>query len=304
MIMGSCNQQGQIVIIALLVMVVVLAVGLSVVGRSISEISTSTKVEDSTRAFSAAEAGIEKVLQMDPGTSGNVGVGGFTNQAQASVDWNAGLPDIGKALEYPLFGKESYAQFWLTNPATMPSSGYYKQNSFSMYFGVPKDYSGNEDEKPGIEVKIITKNNSGYSITRRLFDSASPARVTTGDFLYCEDGGASPTGILIPSLASGRLYYCKVTVRNYCRIGGDVCDSSVYPVMARVRILYSNAAQPVALQPVGTCGQNCSLPPQAKVFTSVGSVGDLQRTVQVFQQKSVMPHLFDYVLFAASEVDK
>lgn len=57
------NQEGQTLIILLLVMVVALAIGLSVATRSITDLRISTQTEQSSRAFSAAEAGIEEALR-------------------------------------------------------------------------------------------------------------------------------------------------------------------------------------------------------------------------------------------------
>jgi len=55
-------KSGQILIIVLLVVVVALAVGLSVASRNITNLRTSTQTEQSQRAFTAAEGGIEDVL--------------------------------------------------------------------------------------------------------------------------------------------------------------------------------------------------------------------------------------------------
>lgn len=55
-------QSGQALLIILLIMSVVLTIGLSVVSRSITDIQITTKEDDALRAFSAAEAGIERAL--------------------------------------------------------------------------------------------------------------------------------------------------------------------------------------------------------------------------------------------------
>jgi hypothetical protein len=56
------RRSGQILILVLLVVVVALAVGLSVASRNITNLRTSTQTEQSQRAFSAAEGGVEDVL--------------------------------------------------------------------------------------------------------------------------------------------------------------------------------------------------------------------------------------------------
>ena len=55
-------KQGQILILVLLAVVVVLAIGLSVASRNITNLRTSTQTEQSQRAFTAAEGGVEDVL--------------------------------------------------------------------------------------------------------------------------------------------------------------------------------------------------------------------------------------------------
>jgi Tfp pilus assembly protein PilX len=56
------NRRGQALLMVLLSVGVVLTIALSVVARSITDVSTSTKDEESLRAFSAAEAGVEETL--------------------------------------------------------------------------------------------------------------------------------------------------------------------------------------------------------------------------------------------------
>lgn len=72
--MKSAVKPGQVLILVLLVVVVSLAVGLSVASRNITNIRTSTQTEESQKAFSAAEGGIESVLSQGlsslvPGTT-------------------------------------------------------------------------------------------------------------------------------------------------------------------------------------------------------------------------------------------
>ncbi|MBI5044478.1 MAG: hypothetical protein HZC02_00990 [Candidatus Levybacteria bacterium] len=70
-------QKGQILLIVILVMVVTLTVGLSVVSRSITTLRITKEDETSQRAFSAAEAGIEKIIN----SSNSSVTGSLTNDA-------------------------------------------------------------------------------------------------------------------------------------------------------------------------------------------------------------------------------
>lgn len=297
------NQGGQVIIILLLVMVVALAIGLSVVGRSITEISTSTNSENSSRAFSAAEAGIENVLY-ESSLNGLVGSGStsigntkLTNNAEAQINWNTNMPPkvvagvSDGALEYPPFGKESFAQFWLADPQSDPPTRSYTGDNFNLYFGdLDYKYSGNDDSNyPAVEVRVINSDNSSKSY---FFDSR-PSN-TRSSFTKCSSGSYPVTtnNNIQPSL-----FLCKVSIPGsqpaFSNTGGN------YPVMVRVRILYTETAHPVALQP--TTG---NLPYQAKIFDSKGTAGDVQRNIKVFQEESVMPHIFDYAIFTLSKPEK
>ena len=81
--MKSAVKPGQVLILVLLVVVVALAVGLSVASRNITNVRTSTQTEESQKAFSAAEAGIESILSqglgsLQEGPQDPVTVGGVT----------------------------------------------------------------------------------------------------------------------------------------------------------------------------------------------------------------------------------
>ncbi len=74
MYFSARKQPGQAILVILLVMVVGLTMGLSLATRSVSDLKISGQSEDSAKAFSAAEAGIEAVLaNTGVGTSGCLG---------------------------------------------------------------------------------------------------------------------------------------------------------------------------------------------------------------------------------------
>lgn len=60
--MKTARKSGQILILVLLIVVVALAVGLSVAARNITNLRTSAQTEQSQRAFTTAEGGVEDVL--------------------------------------------------------------------------------------------------------------------------------------------------------------------------------------------------------------------------------------------------
>lgn len=287
-------KKGQIVLILLLVMSVVLGIGLSVVQRSFTDVSTSTKVEQSTRAFSAAEAGIERAINASPGPviSQPLALGNDAFIAQANT---TEIPFIGQALEYPPVGREEIAQIFLATPATL--SAYYTQTSLDIYWGRVAVLGR---ERPAIEINLIHKNSVGtYLKTQYFYD---PHLGTDG---RPGNGFADPASLASSGCAgytldttggSGRQFLCRVRLTS-------LPSSPSVLTMVRMRLLYLNDNQPLAVSGVGSCGTACSLPPQAKMYISVGTSGETQRKIQVFSQ-SVVPFLFDFALFSTREITK
>lgn len=280
--------RGQAVIILLLIMFVALAIGLAITQRSLNDLSTSTKGEQSTRAFSAAEAGLEKALQSQSSIP-SISLG---NQSSATVNVTPTLPLANQALEYPPIGKDTVAQFWLANPQNLTE--YYPRNTdLNIYFGNANS-DLNSADTPALEVNLITLDSSNnYNVTKYFFDPNSTRRNTNGfrDIPNCSGTFTINTSNSPDTATLDRNFLCRVLI-------GNVPNQE--PVMIRARILYTNTKQPISTSPLG----NNSLPPQATIYTSVGSSGQTQQTVQVFQLPFVVPHYFDFAIFSAGDISK
>lgn len=274
-------KQGQVVIVLLLIIVVALAIGLSISSRSISEIATSAKTERSSRAFSAAEAGIEKALIGDISVLQS-GITFPENQSAATVSDSGLIPLATQALEYPPIDKNNVAHFWLANPQDL--TAYYTVSNFELFFGRANQSTSSEDA-PAVEVNVITLNAGVYQSNRYYFDSNS-SRVSRNNFRTCSAPTTRPTG-------TSTTFLCRSLVPEAGGYAGT-------PILARVRLLYSSSAQPVAINPLATQ----SLPPQARVFTSTGTSGNVQRRLQLFTQTNVINPILDYVLFSAGDISK
>lgn len=287
--------KGQITIILLLVTVVGLTVALSIVGRSTTELSTSTRTEQSTRAFSAAEAGIEQVLA---GTVnfGNTGVATVpVGDNTAMVESGGDLPGVNQALEYPPLSKEETAQFWLKDFRTGVTPVNYTHASFNVYFGNCEG-SGNcaaDADKPAVEVTTITQTGTSYTAFKKFYDSDS-GRLGQNRFEAATCSGTSPSSINTSMSATSK-FYCQAAISGY---SGTL-------ILTRVRLLYSNGRHKVALRkPDSGCVSGCDLPPQARLISSTGTSGEAQRKLQLFTVEKVVPFFFDYAIFAAGAITK
>ena len=289
--MKTFNEKGQIILILLLVMTVALGIGLSVITRTLTDVSTSTKVEQSSRAFSAAEAGIEQALKQ------NYSPVNFPNQSQATINPPVDLPLAGQGLEYPPVSKEETAHFWLADPdanlppcTPSPTIICYNQTSLDVYWGTPSS------DKAAIEITLISWNGSVFLQNKFFYDSDT-MRISQNGFNNPADANVASLQCsntlpqITTSMGSGRNFYCTVRL-------------SALPVpglmILRTRLLYTNVSQPVAVIPTG----GASLPPQAKIYTSIGSSGSTQRTIQLFSLEKVVPFYMDYAIFSTGPINK
>ena len=292
------KQKGQVILVLILIMTVALAIGLSIVQKSLVDVATSTKVEQSSRAFSAAEAGIEKALQ---GSSCGINCVSFTeNSSKADVS-NSGLipgvPDAGASqdpLEYPPLAKEEIAHVWLADPkANLPNCRSedvcYKQTTLDVYWG------NSVTDKAAIELTLVYYNGSQY-ISRKW---------------YLDQTDRNPTNRFDTTALCGdnkwtvgqNKYQCKKILGDSIGINNGLLQDRL--MLIRARLLYNTTtSQPFAVQAVGTCGDDCSIPPQARVINSKGSSGETQRSVRVFQEYKVVPPYFDYAIFSAGAINK
>ncbi len=295
------NQKGQVILILILVMTVALAIGLSVIQRSLSDISTSSKVEQSSRAFSAAEAGIERVLSGDNNLNVNFSI---DNNSSAVVNTNETITASSTSfdgrqnpIECPpgdsKLAREDIAQIWLVDPSSnLPNCDAgkicYRQPTLDVYWG------NSTDDKAALEVTIVYYDGTEYKIRKWYLDHQSAIRATKNEF----DGVPCNGNI---SILPG--YQCQYT------LGGPADRDGSLPaglMLLRARLLYNTEDQPFAVQAVGNCrdDQSACLPSQAKILISTGTSGQTQRKIQVCQLEKVVPPYFDYAIFSAGDINK
>lgn len=303
-------QKGQIILALILIMTVALAIGLSIVQKSLTDVSTATKVEQSSRAFSAAEGGIEKYLSSNTDcNSQNCSVQLSETASTATVQGGNLIPAVAGSgtrqdpLEYPPLAKEEVAHVWLADPdsnvklpdcTAIDPTGHspvcYTQKSLDVYWG------NSQTEKPAIELTLVYYKGTSYKPKKWYLDSNAAIHANDFDNTSANCGGGN-------KLDTSSDYKAKYGDSNYqCKITLTSLPAGL--MLIRARLLYNSASQPFAVQAVEKCGTNCSLPPQAKILTSTGVTGETQRRVRVFQILKVVPPYFDYALFSAGDIRK
>ncbi len=291
------GQSGQVIIILLIVVVIVLTVGVTISQRATSDISISTQSEQSSQAFSAAEAGLERAIQSGTSIS-NFSLG---NSAEAEVTTRGKMPFPGSTLgiEYPPIDKETAAQFWLTDTAYP-----YLADSFEVYFGNPDTFNSTDNIAPAIEVNVVSLQSGSYTSYRYYYDS-DPNRnsgAQSNNFNSCTPSKGFPRDTI---LASSSDFYCKAAVPpNPCTL--PLCkpfkpNAGTSPSLVRIRVLYANKAQKVAIFPIGAGN---FFPPQIEVYHSTGTSGNSQVTLQYFKQHNLVPDWFDFAIFSVNDINK
>lgn len=302
--MSCSRQRGQIVIVLLLLMLVALSVGLAYTQRSLTDVTNSTQVEQSSRAFSAAEAGIQKAL-VSPAPSALLAL---DNNSSAVVNSSGLMPYTNSTvgIEYPPIGRETTAQFWFVNPSLATPVNFYNSGKFDLYFG-----NESTTDKPAVEVQVVMLSN-GQFYTKTYYYDSDATRANTNKFAAVS--GCGSTVPITTILGSNRAFYCKQTVPTASTDIPDlgstppvrICPNATAPynctlILARVRFLYINENHKMALAPVGA---NVTFPPQVQIYNALGTSGQSQKQIQAFKVKDVILPWFDFALFSVNEIRK
>lgn len=266
------KESGQALVIILLVMAVGLTIALSIVSRSVTDIRISKEQEESARAFSVAEAGIEESLRA--GFAMDVTLEGIT--AQVTETGQGG----GTEFVFEEVVDEGDTQtVWLVNHVNGDLGTNFYSGTITVYWG-NEGQAGDQDSTPALEASIIY-DSGGYKVTRYAFDPNS-SRTATNKFDNAQigsfpvDSHSFPFKAEVVPLPTGNLY------------------------ALRLRLLYNSSPQALAIS------GSAAFPTQGKCFESTATVleSGITRKVRQCQSYPVPPAIFDYVLFSRGDLTK
>jgi len=291
-------QKGQAVLIVLLSLSVVLVIVMYILSRSITDISLSTKDENAMRAFSAAEAGIEKALVV--GSSNDLDFSGASFNASVS-DFAAGQTSV----TYPISLKSGeLATFWfvehdndgnLVCDVTHPC---FTGNQILLCWGDP-DTSYNSNTTPAVELTVYYATSAldltTLQVKRAVLD-VHPTRTTSNNFTaasntLCTVANESfqfRNGLFLGTSETG----LHLDIPN--------TDSEGILLFATVKMLYNTSVG----HKVGLSVSTSQLPSQGSVIDSLGSYGGANRRISVYQLHPVVPPIFMNALYSATGIFK
>ncbi len=278
------HSKGQVVVMLLLVMVVVLTIGLSIAARSTTDVNISTLNEQSARAFSAAEAGLEDALK-NPDVITATPREGAVGSAKFSVR------QVGQASTIFAFPggvvRDDPAQVWLSNYPSLTDTGL-SGKTIVLYWdrdSAPLNCVA-EPKTAALEYSYIYESAGTYYASHGFYDPCGPSRPDVSGFTTAESGAYERT----TNIGVQRFKYRTAAIT----LAGN-------PKLLRIRLLHNNAAVPLAVELQGT---GVNLPPQGTLLESTGEFGETKRKIQVYRSYPRLPALFDYVIFAGGIITK
>lgn len=280
-------RNGQALVAVLLVLGVALTVGMSVVSRSITEVGVSSTQDESARALSAAEAGIEKAL-------GGIiaGTGSDTYSLTTTESYNVTRTVVGTNTNFVLPEKLVAGEVATLDGRGAVGGG--KRVKVCWGQGV----AGTDANAPAAEIIVYYTNtvSGGIYVTRVPVDPNAARRASTGNGFGAEKVGGTPC----PATPDGGAF-AFASLTNLNDNGNPdklLLNSGDDPLLVRVRLLYNGEVR----HPVGFRLMGWNLPAQGRDITSTGQSGGTTQKIRVTQLNPDMPPIFDQALFSGGSL--
>lgn len=283
MIMMKQKNSGQALLVILLIMAVALTIGLAVVSRSITDIRISQEQEESARAFSAAEAGLESLLATGgaPGTIGNFTISTAEQDLgnSQSFVFREGV-DAGDVKTVWLVGHNSDGD-------PDPLVAQCVPDEIRVFWGNEGTPRG-DDNTPALEATVFYYDsaNGSYETRKYTSDPNNSGRATSNGF-------STDNLTINPAPLEGVQFAFRKGILNL--------PGNMY--VLRLKLIYSDDT-PHRLGAQGVGGSNPTLPLQGTCYESTAESEETGITsrVEQCQYYPSLPGLFDYVLFSESSL--
>lgn len=274
---------GQAVLLVLLGMAVVLTIVISIASRSVTDVSITTTEEESSKAFSAAEAGIENFL------SGGA-LSGSLSETNASYTVQPSEVGSGSNVDFASMGSYrngEVATLWFvshndndTTKLTCTDKPCFNGDSFILCWG------SNPSDIPAVEVNIYYGNRSNVF-------SGNLSSVKVKRYAFDPSAGRS-TGF--DSVASG----CSGIPDSVYNYSASLSGLPSGLLFARIRFIYNNTPQAFAvIAPSGN-----SFPAQGRLISSLGTAGQSSRRVEVVDLYRAPLSVFEAGLVSGGHISK
>ncbi len=296
-------QSGQALVLVLLSLAVVLTLVLFILSRSITDIAISSRQEESVRAFSAAEAGVERSLVIGVGSNSTIGDANYSSSVTSFAE---GTQDF----VYPInLASGDTSTTWFvshdddgnaacgTGEPCFFSSTNSSSNLFKVCWGKPGTGSGTSTT-PAIEMIIFYEDTPGdastIKVARDVYDPNSGRTASNG--FFAPDSGTC-------SISGTSYAFQKTLTAQDLNIPNSAFQSPNGLQFLRVRTFY-NSDQNHPLGVTVNFPGNSTLPSQGQSIVSTGVSGESNRRLEVFQGWPEVPSVFDYAVYSSVGLTK
>lgn len=272
--MTDHRQSGQVLLISLLVLSIATTVALSLIGRSTTDVAISNQTNESSRAFSAAEAGIEESLKTGMGTN-------VPQVLTSGSTYTVAKANIGEAIGAFIFPKKispgTSETLWLVDhnaDGTLDETPTYTATGIDVCWS-------QETTTPAIFVSVFYKTAGGeYRVAKGAYDPDATRALTNKFSGVTSLSGGCGTG-------TGTTYKQTVTFGDF-----SINPASDTLLMLRLQPVYSDTAFAV------NAGAS-TLPLQGAKLESTGVSGaGVTRKIVVYQQFRAPQSIFDSVIYS------
>lgn len=256
------------VLVTLLVLTIALTIALSVIGRTTTDVIITSDLEESARAFNAAEAGIEQALK-----SGSAGASVLSSGAS----WSTTISSVGGAVGVYPFPQKTLRDvtetLWLVAhnaDGTLVETPTYTDASVDLCWT-------SEATTPALAVAVLYKQGGNYQVAKAAFDPDATRRATNN--------------FSVPTASSGgcgnaSMYQARLTFSDL-----GITPAVDTLLMVRVRPVYSETQLASEASQV--------LPIQGSRVESVGTTGTgITRKVMVYRTYRAAASVFDNAVFS------
>ena len=288
------SNSGQALLIVLLSMAVILTIVLSILSRSVTDVAVTSREEEALRAFSAAEAGVERAILIGSNT------GSFNDASFVATAVNFAVSAEEYIYPDKLLSGES-ATIWFvdhdeeTRELTCDTNECFTGSQMSVCWA-GSGTSSDQATTPALEISIlyvdVPWDYSTIKIARVTTDPNIARRVTNNfgdtdgvgctlegqDFEFKKTIDFSASGLNIPYAAPGNL------------------------LIAKIRFFYNtDEAQTLGFDVGGT---GSDLPSQGRRIVSTGMAGEANRRIEVLRTFGELPPIFDVAVFSPGGIVK
>lgn len=275
---SSSRQQGQMLMVMLFIMLVGLTVGLFLLGRTSSDISQTTNLTDSARAFNAAEAGIEEFLRsLNTGTPAVPLPSGDVSYTIQSATLTSGIFPENKGALTDIGEKQTAFLVPHNSDGTLNITATYTANIIHVCY----------DSQPNLSFLVTMYYMDGTQIRSTNYGySESSTKVADG----FEQVSGTATG------CSGYGYDSQFTVDIFNDMGLDLMSD----ILLAIRVRPLTVGTYIAI--LGEGGGGGVLPGQGESVESRGFAGDTVRRIVLERPYEAPPPFLDDVIYSRSQI--